>query len=707
VIDFDPIAAAALDKAESLLRDWFPAGRRQGREFVVGNLGGDPGKSLSINLNTGKWSDFASTDKGGADLISLRAAMRECSQADAATELALRLGLASSNGNHGRLTLEQYARAKGFDVEFLKREGVEQHARGVLFKYTNSDGSPAARHKLRLALGKSRKRFEYFPATGEPLTLYGLPSLTEARAIGTLHLVEGETDWLTMRAHGLLALALPGAKTANLLNRDHLEGIGRIFIHRHNDDGGDTFVRARVQRLGLLKFVGKARVVCYPAALKDANELHLKHLSDLAGFDAELEQLIPESHVCGGDHTGASGKGSAVDDTALADIKIADRIRATHGDDLLYSPSRGWLTWDGRRWSFDETDEVFKLAEEVVRNLYHDAASEPDADSRKKLVKLAETYSKAERLNGALRFARAHLTVTADKLDHDPFLLNVLNGVIDLRTGEVRPHRREDLITKMIPVAYDQCATAARWYSFLTEIFAGDLELCEYIKRAVGYSFSGDQREHCFFYLWGTGSNGKTTFLEVLLALAGDYGQAAPATLFLVDRNIPVDIARLRGARFVAVSETAESRRLDEEKIKKLTGEETISARHLYKEPFEFRPTHHLWLASNHKLQVRGTDEGIWRRPRLIPFTVQFQDPRERRDTKNAKDLNLRSQLLGELPGILRWIVEGATEYFADGLVEPGCVKAATAAYRREQDHLQDFIDECCKLAGSASADEL
>jgi hypothetical protein len=302
VIDFAFIAAQALANAETILRELFPEGRRKTRQFCVGNLSGAKGDSLQVNLETGAWSDFATGEKGGADLISLWARARDCKNSEAANAIAEQLGLNLGNGNgkaahHSTLTVAAYAEAKGFPLNFLAAYEVVQESRGVKFTYHDPDGTLAARHKLRLTLDKGgKRRFEYLPAEGKPLGLYGLACLAEARKQGGgLHITEGETDWLSMRFHGLPAVSLPSSSAFKTLAREHVAGFGQIYVHRDNDGGGESFVEGLIERLRAFGFDGEARIVRYPDHIKDPGELHLRHSGDPGGFEAALRELLEQA----------------------------------------------------------------------------------------------------------------------------------------------------------------------------------------------------------------------------------------------------------------------------------------------------------------------------------------------------------------------------------------------------------------------------
>jgi putative DNA primase/helicase len=276
------------------------------------------------------------------------------------------------------------------------------------------------------------------------------------------------------------------------------------------------------------------------------------------------------------------------------------------------------------------------------------------------------------------------------QLDADPLLLNVLNGTLDLRTGTLRPHRREDYVSKLCPVEYRQDATYPLWERFLWRILAENEDLITYLQRVVGLCLTADASEQCLWLLYGCGSNGKSTFIDVLLALLGDYAMRAVSDLLLAkDREgHSTDRADLCGKRLVATMEVDEGRRLAESLMKQLTGDATIRSRRLYENNVEFLRTWKILLAVNHRPAVQGTDHAVWRRIKLIPFTVTIPD--------EEQDKQLGRKLLAELPGILAWAVRGCLEWQRHGLGEPEEVVQATDAYRTEQDTLARFIEDCC-----------
>ena len=376
------------------------------------------------------------------------------------------------------------------------------------------------------------------------------------------------------------------------------------------------------------------------------------------------------------------------------DLGNAERLQHRVGDALLYvHPWKRWMHWDGCRYVQDASGHALREAAATIRALLAAADTVTDNEEHDRLVKHAMESENAARLNGMLTLATSRLHEAVEALDAKPMLFNVLNGTIDLTTGIVRPHSRADRLTKVAHVQYDPLATCPRWLAFLRRVAGGSEDLVRFLQRAVGYSLTGSVREQVLFLLHGTGANGKSTFLETVRALIGDYFVQADFTSFVArptsdaPRN---DLARLAGARMVAAVEADAGQSLAEATVKQITGGDTITARMLYGEFFDFRPAFKLWLAANHKPNIRGGDLGIWRRIRLIPFVVTIPE--------HERDPNLPDALRAELPGILNWAIEGCLAWQRDGLGAPAEVRNATASYREEMDILGDFVDGRCFL---------
>jgi P4 family phage/plasmid primase-like protien len=307
--------------------------------------------------------------------------------------------------------------------------------------------------------------------------------------------------------------------------------------------------------------------------------------------------------------------------------------------------------------------------------------------------------------DAALKQLKDLLTVDADRLDADPWAFNCLNGTVDLRTGKLRPHRAADLISKIAPTNFNPAAQCPRFLAFLAQIFDGDTSLVEFVQRFYGYAMTGLTKEQILLILWGEGGNGKTTLVEAIGDVIGDYASSAPTGLLTsknaTDNNHYAEIADLHGRRLVTASESEEGAKLKEAFIKKAVGGDTLKGRHLYGQLFEFKPSHTLQLLTNHKPQIRGNDFSVWRRVRLLPFLVKFGSAHEVRDgsAKLMKDTTLPAALLSEREGILAWLVEGARLWHASGALEaPEVVLAAGREYRHEQDRVGHFVNECCTV---------
>lgn len=405
----------------------------------------------------------------------------------------------------------------------------------------------------------------------------------------------------------------------------------------------------------------------------------------------------------------------------LTDVGNARRLVERFGHNLRYChPWRKWLTWDGRRWSIDSEAAVERMAKATIDGLLDQAKQRLDWIRKQleagggdqvqlqtarqhvnALIGHALKSQSARGILGMVRLARSEpgISVQPDQLDTDPWLLNVQNGTLDLRTGQIREHRREDLITKLAPVIYDPHATAPQFQRFLEEIFARDLQLVGYVRRLLGYCLTGDVSEQALFVFWGSGANGKSTLLELVRSMLDtDYAaKAAPGLLMARSSEAhPVERATLAGKRLVLCIETEENRRLAESLVKDLTGRDKLEARRLYENPWEFDPTHKIVLATNHKPAIVGDDHAIWRRLKLIPFAVTISDEK--------KDPHLLEKLQYELPGVLAWCVAGCLEWQKDGLGMPKAVAEATKEYRSEEDVLGNFLADCCCISREARA---
>lgn len=402
----------------------------------------------------------------------------------------------------------------------------------------------------------------------------------------------------------------------------------------------------------------------------------------------------------------------------------ANRLVRHYGNRLLVAAG-SWYVWDGKRWARDE-GEVYRFACQLGR-LVKDEAREvraraakggPDAGALKVAEAVAvalEKWSTKSEMKGAIEaalgLARKMLTVESDSLDRSPWLLNCVNGTVDLRTGVLSAHRIEDRITKLVGVDYRTGAASAAWAKMLDDVCVSDTALIAFLRRWLGYCCTGSTREQKFAVLWGGGGNGKSVMLGAVEEVLGDYSATAATELVVAkgggNSTHSSAVAALVGRRMVTAHESGESGVLAEAFIKKATGSDKMDARYLYGEQFSFAPTHKIQLLTNYKPTIKGQDKGIWRRVLLVPFVARFGSAE---DVAAGRATHLRDMLVSatlarreEKEGILADLVRGAVEWFAGGLAEPEAIKAAGEEYQAEQDRIGQFVSECCEIGVTLS----
>ena len=417
----------------------------------------------------------------------------------------------------------------------------------------------------------------------------------------------------------------------------------------------------------------------------------------------------PEYHVHIGTrapHETKPYKLYSFDDTGNA-ARFVDRF----GESVLYNyTSRSWMYYDGRRWTQDDNGEAKRMSDELVEEVrfglqeYLDHLEDvSDLDeAKKKYLAHVKTMRSSRGKENMLTEARHLRSTSTVAFDLHPYKLTVLNGTLNLLSGELIPHDKADLISKITVCEYTDKTDTPRWTTFLNEIFGGDQELIRFVQKAVGYSLTGSVEEHCAFFCYGTGRNGKSTFLDLITEIMGDYAvNIQPETIMVkqAQSGPSSDIARLKGARFVTTVEPNEGARLNEGLLKQLTGGDRVTAAKKYEDEFEFSPEFKLWMGTNHKPTIRGTDVGIWSRIRLIPFSVQI--PEDQIDRK------LKYKLREEIPGILAWAVDGCLMWRREGLKTPSSVQAASKEYKNEMDVLSAFLEACCVESGETDAGDL
>lgn len=386
-----------------------------------------------------------------------------------------------------------------------------------------------------------------------------------------------------------------------------------------------------------------------------------------------------------------------------SDLRNARRLVELHGESIRYVSAWGkWLTWTGNRWDIDTELSVQEFARGVSDELFNAALGMPketkaEAEAASKAMKFALRSRNSNAITAMISLARADVRLSHDELDRELWLLPVENGTIDLRSGELIESKREHYSTKCAGVAYDAAATCPTWEALLWRIFGGDVELIGAIQRAVGYSLTGDVGEQCLLFLQGSGRNGKSTFVKTLKRLLGDFGTNAPRGMLELkgQDSHPAELAGLHGRRMVICQETTQGKRWDESLVKVITGGDGITARRMREDFWEFEPRHKLWVVGNHRPTIIGTDDGIWRRIKLVPFEVQI--PAE------EVDAHLDDKLVAEVAGILNWAIIGCLNWRERGLDFPEKVANATNAYREEQDLFGQFIQEACFMEAGAS----
>jgi len=390
-------------------------------------------------------------------------------------------------------------------------------------------------------------------------------------------------------------------------------------------------------------------------------------------------------------------KDPAQEEENLTDLGNVRRFVAQHHERLrsvLSKKQNPWFLWQGTHWEPDKTGEAMRLAKETVRSIHREAERIQDEEKRASIEAHAFRSEGAERIRAIIDLAKTEpeISIREDQLDRDRWLFNVQNGTIDLQSGRLLKHKRTDYITKLAPVEFVRKAKAHQWDQFLNDIFAGDKALIGFIRRAVGYTLTGDTREHALFFCYGQGRNGKSTFLEVLRELMSGYSIQSDFATFQSTRNEGPrhDLARMRGSRMVTAIEARGDRSFDETVLKQMTGGDTVTARNLYESSFEFKPQFKLWLAANHLPLVREQTEAFWSRILMVPFTVTIP--------KHRRKKNFAAQLIKELPGILNWALEGCHEWRRNGLMAPDTVRKAIHDYKEEYDIISEFFTARCKM---------
>lgn len=380
------------------------------------------------------------------------------------------------------------------------------------------------------------------------------------------------------------------------------------------------------------------------------------------------------------------------------DLGNAERFLDYVGDDLLYVVEKGsWLIWDKTHWTWDATNMVFDMVTQFARGLY--SAENLAAGGKTAIAHAVRTNNNAG-LNAIMSIAKQKSSASIADFDREPYLLNCVNGTLDLKTGALRPHDREDRITRRVNAEYDADARSAVFDRFI-ETIQPDATVRAFLQRVMGYALLGTVRERAFFILYGTGNNGKSIFTNLFNNLLGEYAATTTAETIMQTAassgRIPNDIAKLKGKRLVIVPETNENERLNASVIKALSAGDKVSARHLFAEWFDFYFTAKILIATNHKPTITDHSKGFWDRCKLIPFSQDIPA------SEVIKSDDLMRDLMADAPAVLAWAVQGARDYFeSDGLDVPPVIQAEIDAYKFEQDSIAQFVAECCQTIEQA-----
>lgn len=671
----EAIRARLLARIEPLLHWLFPNGVMRGRKFYVGNLQGDAGDSLVIELEgdkAGLGYDHATGESG-----------------DLFTFLARHEGLDSRRDFRQVLTAAErwLGDAAPLNPPPRKPKAPPIDTLGpatAKWDYWSADGRLlACVYRYDPPTGKSFKPRDVVRGRdGAPpiRPLYNLPGLAKSDAVVV---VEGEKCAQALIDAGICATTLMGGANAPVEKTDLTPLLGKhLLMWPDHDAPGQTYA-LHVGQAALAVGALSCAILCPPAD-KPKKWDAADALAE--GFDVQTFLATGERITVQPESTSAPDPETASDERTVwgTEDNLALDFTRRYAEDWRYVAQWGqWLVWTGARWQTEQTLCAQHLVREVCRH----------ASLRAGSVRLAAKLASSSVMGGVERLARADRrhAATTEEWDADPWLLNTPGGVVDLHTGAIRDHRREDRMTKLATATpRGACPT---WLRFLDDITAGDAELIVYLQRMVGYCLTGVTTEHALFFLYGTGANGKSVFVNTLATILGDYATNAPMDTFMETRGDrhPTDLAGLRGARFVSSIETEQGRRWNESKLKAITGGDKVSARFMRQDFFEFFPQFKLLIAGNHKPSIRNVDEAMKRRLHLIPFTVTI--PPAKRDGR------LTEKLLAERDGILAWAVEGALLWQQHGLKPPASVVSATEEYFEAEDALGQWIEERCLLA--------
>lgn len=701
-----------------------PSLEQRGNEWRAGcpiHNGKDP--NFSVNAKTGLWMCHSQCGRGGS-VYDLEMALSSADFPDAAREVRRIVGRPDLR------PIEPEPEMKwgltGWQHEYLRRRiakvAVEHGWKySATYPYFDADGR-FAYVKVRFIDKQNDKTFRQYALSsnggwisrkkaGKHPILYRLNTLAAADEV---FIVNGEKAADRGAAElGIVTTCSPDGEgkwcadyTKPLVGK-------RIRIVVDRDEKGET--HGRVVSEALARHVAEIKIIRLPGVpakgdLWDWIEAGgtAEQLRSLVGTVKSVELPTDSPPSIPPDPAEVVSRKFPLLEFLRNDTGNAGRLILKFGDRLRYCPAmRKWLCWDGRRWAVDDRGAARRLAKQAMLDYLAEATEAEDKDH----MAFAYHSLDARRIANLLTMAECELVITPGELDTHPFLINFLNGTVDLRTGELSPHNPAHFITKLVHHNYNPRAECPLFLSVIARMMGNHPDASEpeldraermvnYLQRALGYSLTGTTEEKAVFVPFGRGNNGKTTLLSTFLLLLEEYSVLLQVDTLMArqeSNNTQADLADLRGARFVMTSETEEGQRLSQGKLKRITqGMGKIKATRKYENPIEFPETHKLWMDTNAKPMIRAADDqATFNRLHPIPFTVTIP-PEE-------IDKSLPRKLLAEAEGILAWAVEGAKLWWRDGLGKPPEVAAANDDWRAENDQLGRFIEECCVVADSFS----
>lgn len=599
--------------------------------------------------------------------------------------------------------------------ELAKMTGIaraawtDAHLPALVFPYIGASSPDASIYSVKPAIPlvyKDGHTAKYVRTRNSGIEVYLPPSLrsTEAlKACTTVIVTEGEKKALSAESAGFKCIGIAGvdmwiAKKGSRELHPTLEIVAsagaELFIafdsDRETNIGG---VRRAEKKLAKAwaNAGGKVFILRIPSGPQNKkwglDDFLAAHGSEGA---AQLRGLMEFSRKRGPEVEAEKIEAPATA-RACTDLGNAERFKRDHKDRLRWSVQRGWFVWTGTHWKNDPMGKAAqRLAEETVRKLYTEAADATTHDERSALSEHAVKSESSRAIAAMLSLAQAHFIVDDAVWDRDPYALNCENGTVDLRSGEIRAHRREDMLTRITPVMYSPDAQAPAFFRYLEEV-QPEPDVRAYLARLFGYAAIGAVYEHVLSVFWGSGQNGKSVLADVVVHVLGEHAMPGPSSLIVASSSEthPADIASLEGQRLVVVHETKRGVSFDASKVKVLTGGDRLIARRMRQDFFTFDPSHTLLMLSNYRPRADASDSALWRRVHLVRWPVTI--PEERRDRTLAARIKE-----DEAPGVLAWLVRGAIEWGQRGLDAPTSVKEQTAEYRSSEDVIGTFLEEHC-----------